>query len=186
MRQEGPVHEGRVLNAVRSAWGKGKSGSRIKEAFTNAVRDLCRSTMDRDRNGFLRVSNTAVTAVRVPGADDPRTEREVKHVPPEELKLAIRRIVVDAHTVTHDDLSQHVARLFGWRRRGTEIRATLDDATAELLRSGDLLEDNGTLTSSSDLDDIALPGPVRKPSPPVRGSSYPQLPLGSRPRRTRS
>lgn len=97
VRQEGPVHEDRVLRAVRDAWGVWRAGPRIKEAFTTAVHGLAQSTIDRDDHGFLKISGQSFNDVRIPASDDARTERDVKHVPRDELRHAVRRIVADAH-----------------------------------------------------------------------------------------
>jgi hypothetical protein len=181
VRVEGPVHEARVLQAVREAWGKWKAGARMREAFEAAVRDLSRTAIQRDSRGFLKVRGAASATVRVPTDDDPRTEREVKHVPTEELRLAIRHLVADAHTITHDELSRHVARVFGWQRRGPDIRANLDDVTADLIGSGELHEENGELRTTTAAEQ---PAPVVPRDAPPRGNPrVPTLPAGLQPRR---
>lgn len=181
VRQEGPVHEDRVLRAVRDAWGAWRSGSRMKVAFTTAVHGLTRSTIDRDDHGFLKLRGQSCDNVRTP--TNSRTEREVKHVPRDELRLAVQRIVADAHTITHDDLSRHVARLFGWQRRGPDIRAILDEITHDLLRTGDLHQVDGNLTGGS-VHVEQQPEPSAPPTPPARTPSrVPTLPAGLHPRR---
>lgn len=140
VRQEGPVHEERVLQAVRRAWGVGRAGHRIKDAFDRAVRDLTRTGLERDRHGFLRTKFSKLQQVRIP-SDEPDTQRESRHIPQEELRLAIFRIIEDASTITHDDVSVRVARLFGWRRRGPDVRAALEDAIERLVSDGNVLDD---------------------------------------------
>lgn len=181
VRAEGPVHEARVLQAVREAWGKGKAGARMRESFHTAVHELSRTVIQRDSRGFLNVRDASSATVRVPTGDDARTEREVKHVPTEELRLAIRHLVADAHTITHDELSRHVARVFGWQRRGTDIRANLDDVTADLIGSGELHDENGELRTATTAEH---PPPVVPQAAPPRGNPrVPTLPAGLQPRR---
>ncbi|CAM3868517.1 DUF3320 domain-containing protein [Nocardiopsis rhodophaea] len=147
VRQEGPVHEERVLAAVRGAWGKTSAGARIKGAFYEAVDDLVRrAEVQRVGGHFLSTRPDPVCKVRVP-TGDPETQRKVQHVPPEELLLAVRNAVQDAHAITEDDLTTHVAHLFGWRRRGPDIQGALEDAISELVDSGILVMDNGGLLS---------------------------------------
>jgi very-short-patch-repair endonuclease len=179
VRQEGPVHEDRVLRVVRDAWGVGRAVPRIREAFTIAVRVVTRSTIDKDNHGFLKISGQSFNDVRIP-TDDSRTKREIKHIPREELRHAVRRIVADAHTITHDELSRHVARLFGWQRRGPDIRAILDEINGDLLRSGDLREVDGNLTGG--LADVEQP-PVPPTAPARTSSRVLTPPAGLRPRR---
>jgi len=59
VRLEGPVHEERVLQAVRKAWGSGRAGSRIRDAFDRAVQGLTRSGLERDGRGFSRPGSPA-------------------------------------------------------------------------------------------------------------------------------
>ncbi|XVS68148.1 DUF3320 domain-containing protein [Actinosynnema sp. CA-299493] len=73
VRQEGPVHEERVLTTIRTAWGISRSGTRVRDAFNRAVTSLARGSLDRDRSGFLRGREAALDAVRVPVADDEDT-----------------------------------------------------------------------------------------------------------------
>lgn len=148
VRQEGPVHEDRVLRAIRTAWGKDRSGSRITDAFHRVVRELAR--VRRDSDGFLSAPSLQLSAVRVPTTDDPTTEREVKYVPQEELRLAVARIVEDAHSIMREDLTFHVARLFGWRRRGPDVRAALGRAVDELVRIGTLVQSGQALRHAVD------------------------------------
>lgn len=131
---------------MRTCCGAGRSGSRIKEAFSQAVRDLTQNGLERDRDGFLRTTLCSLQTVRVP-TDNPETERPAKHVPQQELQLAVRRIVQDAHTAEPDAISLHVARLFGWQRRGPDVQAALEDAIDALVNSGALRVDGGLVTS---------------------------------------
>lgn len=147
VRQEGPVHEDRVLQAIRKAWGVGRAGHRIKEAFNRAVRDLTRTGLERDVDGFLSTKFSMLRQVRIP-SDDPDTQREARHTPQHELRIAIARLVGEAHTIRPDDLSIHVARLFGWRRRGPDVRAALEDAIEALVTAGELVHDGEYVRSA--------------------------------------
>jgi very-short-patch-repair endonuclease len=162
VRGEGPVHEDRVLATVRTAWGMSRSGSRIRDAFDRAVTSLARGSLQRDRSGFLRDKGSALDVVRVPVADDEDTQRPVKHLPPEELRLAVGEFIADAHPITREELTTRVARLFGWARRGPDIRAALEDAVDALLAGGEVSEVGDRL--------ISAPGrsrPAAAPSDPL-------------------
>lgn len=148
VRQETPVHEERVLTAARKAWGVGRAGSRIKDAFDRAVRYLSRSELERDDAGFLSTEFATLEYVRVP-SDDPDTQREVKHIPQQELQLAIAHVVRDAHSIRAAEVSVRVARLFGWKRRGPDVSAALEEAVEELVRSGELRSVNDRLVHAS-------------------------------------
>lgn len=153
VRCEGPVHEDRVLAAMRNAWGSGRSGSRMREAFDRAVRECARHDLARDRDGILSLRSSTLDAVRVP-TDDPSTHRDVRQVPREELRLAIRLLVTDAHQIDIEELSVLTARLFGWRRRGPDIQSALVDsvealvADASLVRTGEHVAISAPVTAA--------------------------------------
>lgn len=148
VRQEGPVHEDRVLQTVRRAWGVGRAGNRIRDAFDWAVHDLTRAGLQRDGDGFLSTKFSQLRVVRVP-TDDSDTQREARHIPRAELQLAVSGIVREANTVAHDEVSIHVARLFGWRRRGPDVRAALEEAIDALIRDGALVDDGEYLRTAT-------------------------------------
>jgi hypothetical protein len=142
---ESPIAEELALRRVRESWGIGRAGSRIRSAFKDALNSLTRQgEISRDRFGFLWVGK--LRGVRVPVDKTPETRRTVEEVPAEELQLAVRHLVFDARSITWEELTTSVARLFGWNRRGPDIAVTLDDAVEALVDtdvirlSGDSLE----------------------------------------------
>ncbi|UMP01768.1 DUF3320 domain-containing protein [Amycolatopsis sp. EV170708-02-1] len=146
VQAEGPVHQDRVLRTIREAWGGQRSGPRIKEAFRLAVDEVVRDGFEMDGLGFLRARSKEMNTVRVPGAD-PVTQRDVKHLPREELRLAVSRLVDEVHSISDDELMSSVARLFGWQRVGPDIRAALEGVVEGLVRAGAMDRSHGHLES---------------------------------------
>ena len=147
---EGPIAETLALRRVREAWGVGRAGTRIRDAFDRAVAALVRrGDLQKVENGFLAVSPDQLTAVRVPG-EDPEARRSVEEIPRSELKLAVLHLAGDARRVSRDDLTFEVARLFGWNRRAPDIAAALDGAVDDLVRVGEISEDAGYLKPLQD------------------------------------
>ena len=143
---EAPVHLDLVMLRFRENWEIGRAGSRIQAAVDDALRRVTvdGAHVERDVAGFLRVSGAAAPTVRVPTELE---RRKAHQVPPEELREALRRTVGDAGSVSEDELSEAVARLFGWGRRGPDVRAVLSGATATLVESRVLHQDGqGRLT----------------------------------------
>ncbi|MGA2015209.1 MAG: DUF3320 domain-containing protein, partial [Solirubrobacteraceae bacterium] len=125
---EGPALDTLVLRRAREAWGVGRAGRRIRDAFDTAVRTLTRNgTITTDRQGFLARTGTEIQSVRIPGGDA-EARRGAEEVPLAEMQLAVANLVADAKRVTRDELTFEVARLFGWSRRGPDIAAALDRA----------------------------------------------------------
>jgi very-short-patch-repair endonuclease len=156
---EGPVSREIVLRRVREAWGVGRAGARIREAFASAVRMLSRQghlvTHERD---FLMVPGADPSRVRLP-TEDEATRRRVDEVPASELRAAIEHTVRDAIRAERDELTQRVARLYGWNRRGRDIERALDKAVTYLLRMkrvkrvGSYFEAESTPTASEGVVD---------------------------------
>src|SRR5262249_7068715 len=146
---EAPVHEDRVLKAVREAWGVGRAGHRIRSAFDEVVRELVlRGEIVRDDDGFLWNASDTEFYVRVPDPDDPDTLRPIREVAFAELAGAVLGLTDDAHAITRADLAVHVARLFGWGRTGSDISTALEDVIDALIDDGELVAVNGHLERS--------------------------------------
>ncbi len=144
---EGPVHEEIVLRRVREAWGLNRTGHRVREAFSAALRALSWNVafkVTKDRAGFLWRDEAEYT-VRGPVEDDTETFRNVNEICVEELQLAMKWLCEEARSISRDELLFGVARIFGWARRGSDITPALERALAGLLREGTLRESGGTV-----------------------------------------
>jgi very-short-patch-repair endonuclease len=135
VRRHGPIHRDVVLETVRKAWGISRAGSRIQDAFDWALSHAY-------ANGQIRLSGSSfLTApeieivVRVP-ADEAAVPRRVAHVPPEELDLAIVRLLEDAGSSPMENVRTAWARLFGWRKVGSEIDIVFEEAVDRLRAAG--------------------------------------------------
>ena len=142
---EGPVHETRILRAVREAFGIGRAGTRIQASFDAALS----SARSKDQSlhlegGFMWIEG-AELSVRVPDPDDPETERSVEEVAPQELELALRLVARDAKSIGDYALMTYVARLFGWDRSGSQITGALGACIRRLVRRQVLITENGRL-----------------------------------------
>jgi hypothetical protein len=150
---EGPAHQKLVLRRVREAWGLQRAGTRIQEAFDRALGWLRRGAgISSDEAGFLAITGDRMDAVRTP-TDDARSHRDVVELPHVELALAVDMLVNDARSITADELTARVARLFGWNRRGPEIAKALGLVVQSCLNQGSLLAE----------------GPMLRPGKPAAG-----------------
>jgi len=76
--------------------------------------------------------------VRNRGETDSSTLRKPEYLPPEEVKLAISRVVAENFGAEQDELIQAVARLFGFGSTSAQLREAVKEAVTELLDSGQL------------------------------------------------
>jgi hypothetical protein len=150
---EGPIEDELLLRRVREAWGVGRAGSRIRDAFKDALESLRRrGLVSRTERSYTYTHASQLQVVRVP-RDNQLAERSATQIPPTEAKLAVRHIVDDARRVSRDELTSEVSRLFGWTRRGPDIAAALDGAVDALIREGLIVEAEGFLKATTGYGD---------------------------------
>jgi len=130
----GPLSEDDVLEAVRVAWGVGRAGVRIREAFAKALSSLRTKGDIEIANSFVSLPDTEIV-VRVP-AEHSNFVRKVGSVDPRELELAIELLLDDASGTSPAELRMAWARLFGWRRVGTDIELAFERALQNLKGQG--------------------------------------------------
>ena len=143
---EGPVYFDLALRRVRETWGVQRAGDRIRNAFELAVRELMQGgRVSRDEAGVLWVADGDIGGANAIGGQrnrvriattDARSQRDVQDIPPSELGLAVRLFVIDARSISAEELMVRAARLFGWNRRGSEIARALDSAVEAQIRDG--------------------------------------------------
>lgn len=134
LKSEAPVHRDLVYRRVRDAFDVGRVGSAIKENidFVASRLSIEGAAVDVDLAGFFRVGR--LEQVRVP--TDEEDIRTIGQTPPEEMDLAVTRLVADAVTIEDDDLVQAIRQLFGWRRAGGDIQAGVLAAIDRCLKAG--------------------------------------------------
>jgi REase_MTES_1575/Protein of unknown function (DUF3320) len=141
---EGPVHESEIVVRIRSAWGLARAGNRVRDAVQAAIRAAKRRG---EINGgpFYALPGQAVI-VRDRGDVESTSLRKPDVLPPEEVKVAICRIVEENYGAEQDQLVQAVARLFGFSSTSSQLRQVVEDALADLLDSERLRLDGRLVT----------------------------------------
>lgn len=142
---EAPVHVEVALTRVREAWGAGRAGARIREAFETALRSLASSKALRIGGDFIYSATHWRVVIRVPDPNLPESFRTVSQIPKEELDAAILMAVREARSVVEDELTKHVAGMFGWARRGPDISAAMERSVRRLIRRGELAHSGDAL-----------------------------------------
>jgi len=136
---EAPIHREFLIRRVREAWGVGRAGNRIRSAFDDRLLALIRvGRAELDPAGFLRVKGQKLRKVRIPVPGRPDTDRSIDLVPLTEIALAALQVVYEARVVGQDELTRHVARLFGWQRTGDGITARIGEAIDRLVVNAQL------------------------------------------------
>ena len=139
---EAPVHIAVLQQRLRDAWDIGRIGARIRDNIDAAIRV---AGVLRDGE-FLTLTSAPLATVRTP---TDACRREVEHVHDHELALALANLVRDAGGITHSELTTRIARLYGWTRRGPDIKTRLDRLIARLIANGTLTGSEHNLTVPS-------------------------------------
>ncbi len=143
---EGPIHEDLLVQRAREIWGVGRAGSRIRENIHQVVRDLATTGLVVADGEFLDTVGRSRFRARHPAAG---VLRKCAHIPAAERQLALRELTSESPGMSRDELVRQTCDYFGWKRRGPDIRSTLDADIAALLAEGALSETASGMTSSS-------------------------------------
>ncbi|WP_298375646.1 DUF3320 domain-containing protein [uncultured Bradyrhizobium sp.] len=133
---EGPIHESEIVVRIRSLWGLARAGNRIRDAVVAAVKAAKRKG-EVVGGPFYSLPNQPVV-IRDRSNVDSNTLRKPEYLPPEEVKLAISRVVEENFGAEQDQLVQAVARLFGFAATSAQLRQVVEDSLADLLDVGHL------------------------------------------------
>lgn len=128
--REGPLHTDLLIQRLREGWGIGRVGHKIRSNIDEALR---RAAVDVSGD-FVDAHGRTEFAVRVPASD--HNPRPVAHVADQELNLALVHLLQSAGGMSTDELVTACARVFGWTRVGSDIRARLSTLIAEMIQSG--------------------------------------------------
>ncbi len=138
---EGPVHISVLHERLRDAWNIGRIGPRIRANVDAAIR-LAEVIRHDD---FLTGPGPLPTIVRTPVRG---CQRQITQIHDRELEEAAVRLARDASSISQDDLTTAVARIFGWTRRGTDISQRMTTLIRWLLNNGTLTGDEYSLTAA--------------------------------------
>ena len=184
---EGPVHEKAVATRLSRAYGLQRAGSRIALAVTTAISMAERQRKVRRRGAFVWPVQGDISQVRVPVPGQDETMRLIDTIPPEEVELALMRMVETAGSIDPGTLRTTVARIFGFERTGGRIDQALEVRLSALLANKRLSLAAGMVMlgpkaklptiARDDLDgrvpgrDLGAPSsPRRRTRPPTQGS----------------
>jgi len=150
---EGPVHESEIVVRIRSAWGLARAGNRIRDAVLAAVKAAKRKG-DIIGGPFHSLPGQEAV-VRDRSEVDSNTLRKPENLPPEEVKIAIGRVVEENFGAEQDQLVQAVARLFGFGSTSAQLRGVVESALTDLLESGQFRLD-GRLVTRAQPETVSL------------------------------
>lgn len=124
---EGPIHSEEIARRLASAFGKERAGQRIKDA-TNAALKIASETTGNpilsDGNIWMTELQQSETPVR-DRSEEAGATLQPAMLPPIEIKAAAQMLVRECGHLEEEELVRSVARLFGFKRVGTELKAAI-------------------------------------------------------------
>lgn len=139
---ETPMHFDQLVNRFKDAWGMGRAGDRSRSHLRRMAQfghKAGRFVVDGD---FLYLDDSRSATVRN-RARLAIAERQIEYVAPEELDVAIRKVVRDGVSASEDELCVLVTRLLGFARTSQDMRVAL-------VRRMKALSDGSSLTRIGD------------------------------------
>ncbi|HEX8203938.1 MAG TPA: DUF3320 domain-containing protein, partial [Isosphaeraceae bacterium] len=139
VRIEGPVHVAEVTRRLAEAAGAKRLGPRIQEAVEMAGSHARALGMIRREGEFLWPAGTMSLVVRDRGGL-PAASRRLELVAPEEIALAVERVVRDGFGMEPGSIPASACRLLGFPRLSDEMRRRVESVVAGLLQQGRLVQ----------------------------------------------
>jgi len=152
---EGPVHLDEVTARLKSAWGISRAGSRIQANVERGAALSIRAGRLMSEEGFLSIQGMDVR-LRDRSLALSQTLRRADMLPPSEIRAAITDIVRKNFGAASEEIIQGVAKAFGFKSLGNQLREVLRTQlvamveSGQLTQRGDLLIAPETLTHNSD------------------------------------
>lgn len=139
---EAPLSENLLLQRIVWYFQREKVTSVVQKSFDTKMRG-CEYFGIIRRNGFMYLENKPIV-FRLPGD----IIRNFNQIAPEEIGEGILEIIRKNVTVSKDGLYKFIAGLYGKRRMGKSDTEALDNALEMLLKSGQIVDDDGQIRLS--------------------------------------
>ncbi len=134
---EGPVHEEIVTRRIAEAAGVKRVGRRIQALLTEAVAYAAAQGLVQVRGAFLWAADQREPVLRRRNGL-PASERQFDYVPPEELALAVERVVSTSYGMRREEIAPEVAHLLGFSRVSEQMAERVEVLIGAMIAEGRL------------------------------------------------
>ena len=142
---EGPVHVAEVARRIAEAAGGRRLGPRVLEAIDRAAEEAMRPGWSRVGANSSGLPRWIEPEVRDRARPAGRARGSSSWSRPEEIALAVERVVADAFGMEPAAVPAAACRLLGFPRMGDDMRARVEMVVADLVALGRLDEKGGFL-----------------------------------------
>ncbi len=134
---EGPVHVDEVGRRIIEARGIQRRGTRIQEAFSKTFTLGVRQGHLRKEGDFLWLPTMTKPTLRDRSAA-PDNTRKLEMIAPEEIALAVIRVVESSYGMEPAELPAATCRVFGFQRVSEDMRLRVEGVIKKLITDGRL------------------------------------------------
>ena len=120
---EGPIYQEQVARRVTSLFGKSRTGSRIDAVCQQALRSLKNCSDLVEEGGFWMTRNQFVEPRVRDRSSAPATLKRANMLSPREIRAAAKVARRENGSLSDDEMAMAIARLLGFKRAGSELRA---------------------------------------------------------------
>ncbi|PIQ22915.1 MAG: hypothetical protein COW65_00315, partial [Cytophagales bacterium CG18_big_fil_WC_8_21_14_2_50_42_9] len=143
---ESPVHEQEVIRRIADAADVPRIGSRLRLALESAITNGVKYGRIRQEKQFLWAPEMPQPTIR-DRSQLPPGSKNIQFIAPEEIMLAIQKVVADAFGMPWEEIPGAVTKLLGLGRLNEDIREQVELVTEEMMQTGQLKNQEGLILS---------------------------------------
>ena len=131
---EAPLHVDVAIRQIGSAWGMARAGSTVQKICLRALESCVKDKTVDVRGDFIYTTMERPLIVRrnVPGG----SIRRAPEIAPEEVAEAVKIALKDQIKLSLDDLIIASARVLGFERTGSDVKAAVQAGVDLLIKNG--------------------------------------------------
>lgn len=135
-----PIHFEALCRILAPLWGRQKATNVIRDTVSYYLMRRLEGGVKRDGD-FIALMDFSDLKVRVP--DSPENVRPIELICDAELAMAMKTIIQHSFGITPENLITETARVFGFKRTGGKISATLKRVYEKMIESQTIKEVDG-------------------------------------------
>jgi len=151
VKEEGPIHVELAYRRLNVALRLRVPSTPFNEAFGETVQGCSEKGRIAVKGDFLWPKNVAGLKVRVPVDGVEGTFRPLEYISEEEIHRAMVLVAGHALGIGVESLFRETARLLGFKRLGSNIRAVMRGAYEVLAEEGTLLQKDGIVALAGNI-----------------------------------
>ncbi len=152
LEAEAPVSKNLVSKRVLNAWGISRNGARLSSYLESLFSEIKMRQVTHANNIFFWREEQHPAAYSIyRSAKNDFEKREADDLPPEEVAIAVTRILKEQISLSKEDLIRETAKLFGFAKVGSNVDNAMRQGIRVAVENGFAREENGrvSLTSKS-------------------------------------